>query len=134
MATATKKNTKTKVKKTKKNVASGVVHISATFNNTIISVTDQAGNVLSWGAAGSVGFKGSKKSTPFAAQLAAESAAQKAVDIAGLQTVTVKVSGPGAGRETAIRAIEQAGLKITAICDETPLPHNGCRARKQRRV
>lgn len=135
MATTTSTAAATKkVKKTKKNVTSGIVYVNSTFNNTIISITDEAGNVLSWGSAGTSGFKGSKKSTPFAAQLAAESAARKAVEQCGLQRVSVVVIGPGAGRETAIRAIQLAGLQITSIADKTPLPHNGCRAPKPRRV
>lgn len=129
--------TKTKVKgkkKAKKNIVNGIAHISSTFNNTIITITDAAGNALSAGSAGNVGFKGSKKSTPFAAQLAAESAARKAIERCGLQKVEVRVSGPGAGRETATRALQISGLQITAIADVTPLPHNGCRSPKQRRV
>ncbi len=122
-----------KPKKSKKNISSGIVFISSTFNNTIITITDQAGNTLAWGSAGNNGFKGSKKSTPFAAQIAAESAARKAMEH-GLQTVDVRVSGPGAGRETAVRALQLAGLKISAIADITPLAHNGCRAPKPRRV
>ncbi|MDA0773012.1 MAG: 30S ribosomal protein S11 [Cyanobacteria bacterium] len=128
---------KTKVKgkkKAKKNIVNGIAHISSTFNNTIITITDAAGNALSAGSAGNVGFKGSKKSTPFAAQLAAESAARKAIERCGLQKVEVRVSGPGAGRETATRALQISGLQITAIADVTPLPHNGCRSPKQRRV
>lgn len=134
MAQAT---TKTKVKgkkKAKKSVVNGIAHISSTFNNTIITITDAAGNALSAGSAGGAGFKGSKKSTPFAAQLAAEAAARKAIERCGLQKVEVRVSGPGAGRETATRALQLAGLQITAIADVTPLPHNGCRSPKQRRV
>ncbi len=127
------KSTKGK-KKNKKNVVSGIVHISSTFNNTIITITDAAGNALAAGSAGMAGFKGSKKSTPFAAQLAAETAARKAVERFGLQKVEVRVSGPGAGRETATRALQFAGLQITSIADVTPLPHNGCRAPKPRRV
>ncbi len=123
-----------KTKKNKKNVVSGIVHISSTFNNTIVTITDAAGNAISAGSAGTAGFKGSKKSTPFAAQLAAEMAARKAIERCGLQKVEVRVSGPGAGRETATRALQLAGLQITSISDVTPLPHNGCRAPKQRRV
>ncbi len=123
-----------KGKKGKKNVSSGIVFITSTFNNTIITVTDQSGNTLSWGSAGNNGFKGSKKSTPFAAQIAADSAARKAMENTGLQNVEVRVSGPGAGRETAVRALQLAGLRITAISDITPLAHNGCRAPKPRRV
>jgi small subunit ribosomal protein S11 len=120
-------------KKVKKNIQTGVAHISSTFNNTIISITDPVGNVISWASAGSVGFKGSRKSTPFAAQLAAESAAKKATDH-GMRNVTVLVKGPGAGRESALRALQSAGLKISLIRDCTPIPHNGCRPPKRRRV
>ncbi len=123
-----------KAKKGKKNVASGIVFINSTFNNTIVTITDQAGNALAWGSAGTSGFKGSKKSTPFAAQIAADTAARKAMENAGLQRVEVRVSGPGAGRETAVRALQLAGLQITNIADTTPLPHNGCRPCKPRRV
>ena len=120
-------------KKVKKNIQTGVAHISSTFNNTIVSITDPAGNVISWASAGSVGFKGSRKSTPFAAQLAAESAAKKAADH-GMRNITVLVKGPGAGRESALRALQSAGLKISLIRDCTPIPHNGCRPPKRRRV
>jgi small subunit ribosomal protein S11 len=120
-------------KKVKKNIQTGVAHISSTFNNTIVSITDPVGNVISWASAGSVGFKGSRKSTPFAAQLAAESAARKATDH-GMRNVTVLVKGPGAGRESALRALQSAGLKISLIRDCTPIPHNGCRPPKRRRV
>ena len=120
-------------KKSLKGITSGIVHIQASFNNTIISITDKQGNVLVWGSPGIVGFSGSKKSTPFAAQVAATDAARKAKDM-GLQTVEVLVKGPGAGRESAIRALQGAGLTVTSIKDITPLPHNGCRARKKRRV
>ena len=120
-------------KKVKKNIQTGVAHISSTFNNTIVSITDPVGNVISWASAGSVGFKGSRKSTPFAAQLAAESAAKKAADH-GMRNVTVLVKGPGAGRESALRALQSAGLKISLIRDCTPIPHNGCRPPKRRRV
>jgi small subunit ribosomal protein S11 len=123
-----------KAKKTKRTVVEGIVFISSTFNNTIITITDKAGNALAAGSAGTSGFKGSKKSTPFAAQLAADAAAKKAVERYGLQKVEVRVSGPGAGRETAARSLQLAGLQITSITDMTPLPHNGCRARKPRRV
>jgi len=128
------KKTVRKGKKGKKSVASGIVFINSTFNNTIVTITDQVGNTLSWGSAGTNGFKGSKKSTPFAAQIAADAAARKAMENAGLQRVEVRVSGPGAGRETAVRALQLAGLQITAIADTTPLPHNGCRPCKPRRV
>jgi small subunit ribosomal protein S11 len=119
--------TKAPKKKTKKNVVNGIAHISSTFNNTVVTITDTAGNALSAGSAGGAGFKGSKKSTPFAAQIASEMAARKAIERCGL-------SGPGAGRETATRALQLAGLQITAIADVTPLPHNGCRPCKPRRV
>ena len=119
--------------KEKKNVASGVAHIHASFNNTIVTITDQAGNVLTWSSSGNQGFKGSRKSTPFASQLAGESAAKKAMEH-GMRQVEVYVKGPGAGRESAIRAIQAAGLEISAIKDVTPIPHNGCRPPKRRRV
>jgi small subunit ribosomal protein S11 len=123
-----------KKKKEKKNVGSvGVAHIKSTFNNTIVSISDTNGNIIVWGSAGNVGFKGTKKGTPFAAQLAAETVARKAVE-AGVKEVSVLVKGPGAGRETAIRALQGAGLEISAIKDVTPIPHNGCRPRKKRRV
>jgi len=117
----------------RKNIAVGVVHIQSTFNNTIVSITDTKGELISWASAGMVGFKGSKKSTPFAAQLAAENAARKAMDH-GLRRVEVLVKGPGAGRETAIRALQQVGIEVSLIRDVTPLPHNGCRPPKRRRV
>jgi len=120
-------------KRVKKNIASGVVHIAATFNNTMITITDVTGNVISWSSAGARGFKGSRKSTPFAAQVAAGDAAAKAMEH-GLKNVTVQVSGPGAGRESALRALSAAGLKISLIRDVTPIPHNGCRPPKRRRV
>jgi small subunit ribosomal protein S11 len=120
-------------KKVKKNIPTGVVHIQSTFNNTIITITDPTGGVVSWATAGSQGFKGSRKSTPFAAQLAAEDAAKKAVDN-GMRQVTVLVKGPGAGRESALRALQAAGLRISVIRDVTPIPHNGCRPSKRRRV
>jgi small subunit ribosomal protein S11 len=112
---------------------SGVAHIQATFNNTIITITDTKGDVVSWGSAGRVGFKGSRKSTPFAAQLAAEAAAKKAMD-AGLRRIEIWVRGPGSGREAAIRSLQGAGLEVTTIRDVTPIPHNGCRPPKRRRV
>ncbi|MBS2030718.1 MAG: 30S ribosomal protein S11 [Deltaproteobacteria bacterium] len=124
---------KAKGKKTKKNVNTGIVHISSTFNNTMITITDVSGNVLAWSSAGARGFKGSRKSTPFAAQVAAGDAAAKAMEH-GLKTVSVLVKGPGAGRESALRAIAAAGLKVTLIRDVTPIPHNGCRPPKRRRV
>ena len=120
-------------KKVKKNIQSGVVHINATFNNTIVTITDVSGNVISWGSAGACGFKGSRKSTPFAAQLASENAARKAQDH-GMRNVQVFVNGPGAGRESAIRALQSVGFKISLIRDVTPVPHNGCRPPKRRRV
>ena len=117
----------------KKNVVYGVAHIKSTFNNTIVSITDTTGAVLSWASAGTVGFKGTKKSTPFAAQLASENAARKAMEH-GLRRVDVYVRGPGSGRETAIRSLQAAGLEVVLIKDVTPIPHNGCRAPKRRRV
>ena len=120
-------------KKGKRTVSEGVVHIHSTFNNTIISISDTQGNVVSWSSAGQVGFSGSRKSTAFAAQVAAETATKKAIDI-GMKEVRVYVKGPGAGRESAIRAIQAAGLAVTLIRDVTPIPHNGCRAPKRRRV
>ncbi len=120
-------------KKEHKNIAHGIACVQATFNNTIVTITDTAGNVVAWASAGSVGFKGSRKSTPFAAQMAADSAAQKAMGY-GMKEVKVYVKGPGAGREAAIRALQAAGLEIAVIKDVTPIPHNGCRAPKRRRV
>jgi small subunit ribosomal protein S11 len=120
-------------RKTKKNILSGVVHIQSTFNNTIITITDVSGNVIAWSSAGARGFKGSRKSTPFAAQVAAGDAAAKAMEH-GLKNVIVLVKGPGAGRESALRALASAGLKISLIRDVTPIPHNGCRQPKRRRV
>jgi len=116
-----------------KNIAQGKVHVQSTFNNTIVSITDVKGDLISWASAGKVGFKGSRKSTPFAAQLAAENAARRAMEH-GLRRVEVFVKGPGAGRETAIRALQQVGIEVTLIKDVTPLPHNGCRPPKRRRV
>ncbi|MGK7900878.1 MAG: 30S ribosomal protein S11 [Hormoscilla sp.] len=124
---------KTGSKKQKKNIPNGVGHIQSTFNNTIISITAPNGEVVSWASAGSSGFKGAKKGTPFAAQTAAENAAKRAID-QGMRQIEVMVSGPGAGRETAIRALQGAGLEITLIRDVTPIPHNGCRPPKRRRV
>lgn len=124
---------KKKVKRVKKNVPTGVVHIQSTFNNTIVTVTDPAGNTVAWSSAGVKGFKGSRKSTPFAAQLVAEDAARKAVEH-GMKTAGVVIQGPGAGRESALRAIQNAGLRVTMITDVTPIPHNGCRPPKRRRV
>jgi small subunit ribosomal protein S11 len=120
-------------KKEKKNVVTGTAHVNATFNNTIITITDGQGNTVSWSSAGSLGFKGSRKSTPYAAQVAAEDAAKKAVEH-GMRTLEVEVCGPGAGRESALRALQAVGLNVTAIRDVTPIPHNGCRAPKRRRV
>jgi len=120
-------------RKTKKNILNGVVHIQSTFNNTLITITDVSGNVISWSSAGARGFKGSRKSTPFAAQVAAGHAAAKAMEH-GLKNVQVLVKGPGAGRESALRALASAGLKISIIRDVTPIPHNGCRQAKRRRV
>ncbi len=124
---------KTGKKKVKKNVQSGMVHVQATFNNTIITFTDMAGNALSWASSGQQGFRGSRKSTPFAAQVAAEEAAKKAMDH-GVRSVAVFVKGPGGGRESALRAIQAVGIRVTLIRDVTPLPHNGCRPPKRRRV
>lgn len=120
-------------KKNKRNVPNGVAYIQSTFNNSIVTITDQNGDVISWASAGSSGFKGAKKGTPFAAQTAAESAGRRAID-QGMRQIEVMVSGPGAGRETAIRALQGAGLEITLIRDITPIPHNGCRPPKRRRV
>ncbi|MDM7461513.1 MAG: 30S ribosomal protein S11 [bacterium] len=120
-------------KKERKNIAQGVAHIHATFNNTIVSITDVNGNVISWSSGGSVGFKGTKKGTPFAAQVASERAARAAMEH-GLRKVDVMVKGPGPGRETAIRSLQAAGLEIQSIKDVTPVPHNGCRPPKRRRV
>ena len=124
---------KAKKKKIARGVTSGIAHIKATFNNTIITITDKQGNTLAWSAPGIVGYSGSKKSTPFAAQIAAKDAAKKAKDV-GIREVEVRVKGPGSGRESAIRAIQAAGLTITSIKDVTPVPHDGCRPKKQRRV
>ena len=120
-------------KKVKKNVPVGICHIQASFNNTIVTFTDPQGKALAWASAGQLGFRGSKKSTPFAAQTASIEAAKKAMEY-GLQSVEVRVKGPGAGRENAIRALVQAGLRITSVADRSPIPHNGCRAPKRRRV
>jgi len=122
-----------KVKKIKKNITSGIAFVQATFNNTIITITDDSGNVISWSSAGSKGFKGSRKSTPYAAQIAADSAATKAQEH-GLKTLTVKLKGPGSGRETALRALQSRGFKILSIKDVTPMAHNGSRPPKKRRV
>ncbi|MCX6108599.1 MAG: 30S ribosomal protein S11 [Proteobacteria bacterium] len=122
-----------KKKKIKRNVPNGVAHIKATFNNTIITITDVNGDVVAWSTSGAKGFKGSRKSTPFAAQVAAEEAARRAMD-SGMRSVAVLVNGPGAGRESAVRAIAAAGMKVTLLKDVTPIPHNGCRPPKRRRV
>ena len=117
----------------RKNITSGVAHVNATFNNTMITVTDAQGNTIAWSSAGSQGFKGSRKSTPYAAQIAGEDAGKKAMEH-GMKTLEVEVKGPGAGRESALRALQTVGFSITAIRDVTPIPHNGCRPRKRRRV
>ena len=124
---------KTRRKKEKKNIPSGVAHIQSTFNNTIVTITDGRGNTVSWSSAGTQGFKGSRKSTPYAAQMAAEDAAKKAMEN-GMRSVEVYVKGPGAGREAALRALQTAGFNVTLIRDVTPIPHNGCRPPKRRRV
>jgi small subunit ribosomal protein S11 len=135
MAKAPAKTTKKKSfkKKEKKHVAVGVVHVQASFNNTIVTFTDQVGNVLAWSSSGSLGFRGSRKGTPFAAQQASMTAANKAKEF-GLRTVEVRVSGPGSGRESAVRALQTAGIEVRSIKDRTPIPHNGCRPPKKRRV
>ncbi len=120
-------------KKVKKNIAEGIAHIHASFNNTIITITDRQGNTLSWATSGSGGFKGSRKSTPFAAQMAADSAGRAAQEC-GVKNLEVRIKGPGPGRESAVRALNAAGFKITSIADVTPVPHNGCRPPKRRRV
>ncbi len=130
--TNAKKNTVRK-RRTKKNIERGAAHIQSTFNNTIVTITDIEGNAVSWASAGGLGFKGSKKSTPFAAQMASETAAKTAIDC-GMKHVEVYVKGPGSGREAAIRALQAAGLEVTMIKDVTPIPHNGCRPPKRRRV
>lgn len=131
---AKRKAAATKVKRReRKNVEFGVAHIRSTFNNTIITITDKAGNAISWSSAGNAGYKGSRKSTPFAAQIAAESCAKTAMD-QGMKEVEVHVKGPGAGREAAIRSLQAAGLEVSSIKDVTPVPHNGCRPPKRRRV
>ena len=124
---------KTRRRKERKNVEHGAAHIKSTFNNSIVTLTDAAGNALSWSSAGALGFRGSKKSTPFAAQMAAETAAKAAMEH-GLKSIEVYVKGPGAGREAAIRSLQAAGLEVTLIKDVTPIPHNGCRPPKRRRV
>ncbi len=120
-------------KREKKNITSGVAHVNSTFNNTMITITDAQGNTLSWSSSGTMGFKGSRKSTPFAAQMAAENAGKKAMEH-GVKILEVEVTGPGSGRESALRALQSVGLQITSIRDVTPIPHNGCRPRKRRRV
>jgi small subunit ribosomal protein S11 len=120
-------------KKERKNISSGVAHVAATFNNTMITITDAQGNAIAWSSAGSQGFKGSRKSTPYAAQVAAEDAGKKAKEH-GMETLEIEVSGPGSGRESALRALQTVGFNITTIRDMTPVPHNGCRPRKRRRV
>jgi len=130
---ANKKKVKKTKKKVKKNIATGIVHIQSTFNNTIVTITDKQGNVIAWSSAGNMGYKGSKKSTSFAAQMTAETAAKKAMD-QGMKDVDVLVKGPGSGRETAIRSLQAVGLKVNMIKDVTPIPHNGCRPPKQRRI
>lgn len=131
---ANKKNVKTRVKRReRKNIERGQAHIQSTFNNTIVTLTDSAGNAISWASAGQMGFKGSRKSTPFAAQMVAETASKKAMEH-GLKTVEVFVKGPGSGREAAIRSLQAAGLEVSLIKDVTPIPHNGCRPPKRRRV
>jgi len=117
----------------RKNIVSGVAHVNASFNNTMITITDAQGNTISWSSAGALGFKGSRKSTPYAAQVAAEDAARKAAEH-GMKTLEVEVSGPGSGRESALRALQTVGFTVTSIRDVTPIPHNGCRPRKRRRV
>ncbi|MCI9144887.1 MAG: 30S ribosomal protein S11 [Eubacterium sp.] len=130
---ATKKTTGSRKRREKKNIERGAAHIQSTFNNTIVTITDVNGNAVSWASAGEMGFRGSRKSTPFAAATAAETAAKTAVDC-GMKTVEVYVKGPGAGRESAIRALQTAGLDVSLIKDVTPIPHNGCRPPKRRRV
>ncbi len=127
------KKTRRKVRRVKKNIERGQAHIQSSFNNTIVTISDMAGNTLSWASSGGLGFRGSRKSTPYASQMAAEEAAKAAMEH-GLKTVEVMVKGPGSGREAAIRALQVAGLEITLIRDVTPIPHNGCRPPKRRRV
>ena len=133
MAKTTKPGGRRPRKRERKNVTHGVAHIKSSFNNTIVSITDHEGNVLAWASAGNVGFKGSRKSTPFAAQMAAEQCARKAMEH-GVRRVDVLVRGPGSGRETAIRSLFGAGIEVTGVKDVTPIPHNGCRPKKRRRV
>tara|TARA_Y100000294_G_scaffold38009_1_gene33668 strand:- start:1108 stop:1551 length:444 start_codon:yes stop_codon:yes gene_type:complete len=129
----TKKSTYSKKKKIKKNITNGIAYIQSTFNNTIVSISDNDGNIISWSSAGQKGFKGSRKSTPYAAQVAADSAAAKALEY-GMKSLSVEVKGPGSGRETALRALQSRGFKIISIKDSTPMPHNGTRPPKKRRV
>lgn len=133
-ASAKNVNAKTGKRREKRNVPSGVVHVNSGFNNTHITITDPAGNTLCWATCGGMGFKGSRKSTPFAAQVAAEDAARKAIDTCNMREVDVLVLGPGSGRESALRALQAAGMVVKSIKDITPIPHNGCRPRKRRRV
>ena len=132
-AKVTKKSTYSKKKKTKKNILNGIAYVQSTFNNTIVSIADTSGNVVSWASAGQKGFKGSRKSTPYAAQVAADSAAAKALEL-GMKTLSVEIKGPGSGRETALRALQARGFRILSIKDTTPMAHNGTRAPKKRRV
>ena len=129
----TKKSTYSKKKKVKKNIINGIAYVQSTFNNTIVSIADTSGNVISWASSGQKGFKGSRKSTPYAAQVAADSAAVKALEM-GMKVLSVEIKGPGSGRETALRALQARGFKIISIKDTTPLPHNGSRPPKKRRV
>ncbi len=131
-ATAAGRGAKVK-KREKKNITSGVAHVNASFNNTMVTITDAQGNTIAWSSSGTKGFKGSRKSTPYAAQMAAEDAGKKAMDH-GMKVLEVEVTGPGSGRESALRALQSVGLQITSIRDVTPIPHNGCRPRKRRRV
>ena len=133
MAKAKRRSQGSRKRRAKKNIEHGVAHIRSTFNNTIVMITDVHGNAISWSSAGSLGFRGSKKSTPFAAQMAAEAAAKVSMEN-GMKTVEVAVKGPGSGREAAIRSLQATGLEVTAIRDVTPIPHNGCRPPKRRRV
>ena len=130
---STKKSSYSKKKKTKKNIPNGIAYVQSTFNNTIVSIADTSGNIISWASAGQKGFKGSRKSTPYAAQVAADSAAAKALEV-GMRVLSVEVKGPGSGRETALRALQARGFKIISIKDTTPMPHNGSRPPKKRRV
>jgi len=132
MAKSTVATTRTR-RREKKNISSGVAHVNATFNNTLVTITDAQGNAISWSSAGSLGFSGSRKSTPYAAQVAAEDAGRKAQEH-GMTTLEIQVKGPGSGRESALRALQAVGFVITSIRDVTPIPHNGCRPRKRRRV